>query len=303
MKKFIRETLIILGLSLLIFICIKLLFTQFQQKNYNSAFVDKLKILKANKDKKKIVLIGGSSVGWGLSAEQIEKALGIRTINLGHHAGYGLTDFGQFISEQINPDDIIIFSPEWNFYINPGFTDKATLDDLIHQNLEYGKLTGNNLHRLKSFFLYDIRLLNPEYYTEKNPYIYRCINQNGDIISHCGLKPNGASDYELGDDDFDAAEFSKHFPYLKLAKTIIVFPPTQKRIYIKYKSRLDKLETDIRKHAYTVAGTVADNVYSENEFYDAAYHLSCDSRKKRTDSIIRLISGYVNDTVLVNNGR
>ncbi len=99
MQKFIYNIFRFIILSTLLFIVLRI--TLPQKKNYNSAFVDKLRLLRKYKNEKKIVLLGGSCVGWGISAEQIEKSTGIKTINIGHHAGYGLTDFQNYLMSNI----------------------------------------------------------------------------------------------------------------------------------------------------------------------------------------------------------
>ena len=149
MKLFLKNIILFLFLLVSFFMISKIILPN-REKNYNSAFVDKLKILQLNKSNKKILLIGGSGIGWGISAELIERETGVKTINLGHNAAFGLIDYQSFIISNINKDDIIIFSPEWIFYNNPTFYDKATLSDLIRYNQEYRVLL--NKDNFSSFF-------------------------------------------------------------------------------------------------------------------------------------------------------
>ena len=172
-------------MSLFSFIFVRTALLNKQPKNFNSAFVDKLKLLHESKFQRKIVLIGGSSVGFGLSAELIEKEIGVKCINLGHHAGFGLMDFQKYVLSNINKNDIIVFSPECEFFSNPTYFDTATLDNLITNNFEYGRLIGNRSHMIKSFFLKLVFFPKEMAVARDNPYVYRCLNKNGDIISHC----------------------------------------------------------------------------------------------------------------------
>ena len=82
MLRFIKKVLFVLIAILAIFLALRFYTMQYRAKNYVSAFVDKLQILEKNKNNRKIVLIGGSSVGFGISAEMIEQQTGIKTINL-----------------------------------------------------------------------------------------------------------------------------------------------------------------------------------------------------------------------------
>lgn len=293
MTRFILQTLTVLLISTILYSIIKIGFINFNRKNYNSIFVQKLEKLKENKDSKKIVLIGGSSVGWGISAKQIEAETGIKTINVGHHAGFGLVDYADFIVDNINPEDIIIFSPEWVFYSNPYFYDTATLDNLIHKNIEYGNLTGNINHQLKALFLYDIKLKDREYYKPNDPYIYNCVNENGDVVSHCKLKKHEPSMYDLNIKTFNANSFLNVYTYLKKAKFLLVFPPTQKRIYDKNRVYFNYFEKELLKANINIAGNVLDNVFAEQEFFDAGFHLTCEARNKRTENLIPYIKKII----------
>lgn len=251
--------------------------------------VDKLELLKKNKSKQKILLIGGSSVGWGLSAEQIQKATNIITINLGHHAGFGLLDYQEFIISNLNHNDIIIFSPEWIFYKNPEFYDSATLNDL-YTNYKYLSLTNKSIFLyIKSIFLKKISFSKKKR-DPHNPYIYNCINENGDIISHCVQKPKGPKSYNVHLSQYNLEFFREKFKYISKCKCILLFPPTQKSIFEKNKKSFKNLQNVISKSNLLYADSIASNVYNENEFFDAEYHLKCEIKKLRTEKLIEYIN-------------
>lgn len=285
MKYFLIKLFIILTLINLITFGLKYFLPY--QKNYNSAMVDKLKILHNNKEKRKIVLIGGSSVGWGLSAEQIQKATNITTINIGHHAGFGLLDFQDFVISCINPNDIVIFSPEWHFYDKPNFYDTATLEDL-YKNIEYLKITNKTIFtKIKSICLRRISFSNHKEQLQSNPYIYNCLNNYGDVISNCIVKPGETRLYNICFDNFNMSEFLNTFKYTSKAKCIFLFPPTQKSIYDKNKKSFENLQKAISNSNLDYIDRITDNVYSENDFFDAEYHLKCDIKRNRTQKVIK----------------
>jgi hypothetical protein len=285
MKKLFLQIILLLVISFPVFFLSKVLLLKYQQKTYDSAFVDKLRVLQSNSHTRKIVLIGGSSVGWGLSAELIEKALGIKTINLGHHAGFGLIDFQSFLMKNITKDDIIVFSPEWHFYIDPASFDKATLDNLIRYNQEYGVLLGNEDYVFKSYFSeIKLQILEPAI---PSPYRYDCLNKNGDVVSQCSMKPTGLKPYTI---DTTAStqidQFPAYFQFLKSNKTIFVFPPTQQQVYNASGNFLNQIENKLRSKNYVVYDHVSDNVYPDSLFFDNEYHLTCDARISRTEKLI-----------------
>lgn len=258
--------------------------------------VDKLEILQKNKAKQKIILIGGSSVGFGLSAEKIQKATNITTINLGHHAGFGLLDYQEFIISCINPNDIIIFSPEWKFYNNPDFYDIATLNNL-HTNTTYLKITKKSLFtKTKSVLGRKISLSIFKNHDLNKPYIYNCFNKNGDVISHCDIKSRKLVKYKVDFANFDLDLFNAKFQYISKARCILLFPPTQESVYKMYKKSFDDLQMAISKSKLDYIDLILSNVYNETDFFDAAYHLKCEIKNKRTEKVIKSIISLINST-------
>jgi hypothetical protein len=286
MKVFLKEIAVYLLALVLLFSVLSFLFTN-KGKNFNSAFVDKLQILRANRDVRKIVLLGGSSVGFSLSASQIEHGTGIKTINLGHHWGFGFIDYLPFLMQNLSKDDIIIFSPEWNFFSNPYDYDKAVLNNLIKKNYEYGELLGNRKYKMM-YFLDRIDFW-PNSPDTAGPYRYNCINSNGDIISHCSLKGTGASYYEISRDRLQVNDFEDVFPFLKTNRTIFLFPPTQMKVYETHSDYLKDIERALLNNKFEVMDAVKDNLYPDSAFFDAQYHLTCDGRKVRTAKVVQYL--------------
>lgn len=68
---------------------------------------------------KRIILLGGSSLSWGVSAKDISEKLGILTLNAGIHASVGYRGFYHHAIDVIDKDnDIIIISPEYSIPSN-----------------------------------------------------------------------------------------------------------------------------------------------------------------------------------------
>lgn len=63
---------------------------------------------------KRIILLGGSSLGWGVSAKDLTEKLGVLTLNAGVHAGVGYRGFFHNAKDVLDKEhDIIIISPEY----------------------------------------------------------------------------------------------------------------------------------------------------------------------------------------------
>lgn len=292
MSTLLKKIFIFFLVSFSAFFLLKFSLRNFQQKNYNSAFVDKLKILKANKLNRKIILFGGSSVGWGFSAELIEHKLGIKTINLGHSMGFGLTEIQPFLMQNLTRDDIIVFSPEWKFYTEPEYYDTSTLENLYRYNYEYGRLIGNVNYEIKSYFS-KIQLGIGQLESKNFAYIYNCLNKNGDVISQCNLKGPGPRYYGVDNKPLKLDAFPQYFPFLRTHKVIFAFPPTQERIYMDFGKRLNFIQKSVLDHHYLIVDSVSDNVYPQTAFFDAEYHITCDVRTRRTEKLISYLQQFI----------
>jgi hypothetical protein len=83
--------------------------------DYLLGFDSFLKSAVQTRGQDRIILVGGSSLGWGISAERLTKRLGILTLNSGIHAGVGYRNFFRNISDVIDKNrDIIVISPEYS---------------------------------------------------------------------------------------------------------------------------------------------------------------------------------------------
>jgi len=83
-------------------------------KNYLMGFDKFVKKAKDTKGQRRILLVGGSSLGWGVSSKTLTKNLGILTLNAGIHAGVGYTNYMRNLEEYIDKEkDLLVFSPEY----------------------------------------------------------------------------------------------------------------------------------------------------------------------------------------------
>ena len=63
----------------------------------------------------RIVLLGGSSIGFSVSAEELTRNLGVRVINTGIHAAIGYENIWYLIEDLLDPArDTVVVSPEYD---------------------------------------------------------------------------------------------------------------------------------------------------------------------------------------------
>ena len=67
-----------------------------------------------NTDGPKVILVGGSSVAFGVDAELLEQTLGMPVINFGLYATLGTKTMLDYSKSGIDEGDIIVIAPEMN---------------------------------------------------------------------------------------------------------------------------------------------------------------------------------------------
>lgn len=74
----------------------------------------------------RIILVGGSSLGWGVSSEVLTKNLEIITLNSGIHAGVGYRNFFRNIEDVLDKEnDLIVLSPEYSIVSDGGYLGRS----------------------------------------------------------------------------------------------------------------------------------------------------------------------------------
>jgi hypothetical protein len=67
----------------------------------------------------RLLLLGGSSTTFGLSARTIEEETGVRTVNMGTHAGWGPDYLFHWIEQTARPGDTVLVAFEYQLYTKP----------------------------------------------------------------------------------------------------------------------------------------------------------------------------------------
>lgn len=112
MKRFLEKC---IGLFILVcgMILTTVLIVPQQYKNvYTSVLVAKYKRL-MDMEEQKIILVGGSSMAFGMNSEELEKQTGMNVVNLGMHAGLGNRFCLEIARDNMDEGDVIIYAPEY----------------------------------------------------------------------------------------------------------------------------------------------------------------------------------------------
>lgn len=112
-----KLTLLLLSIIVLIVIdyAIPKVFPLTSKDNYLLGFENFRNTANKTIGQKRIILVGGSSLAWGVSSEVLTKNLGTITLNSGIHAGVGYRNFFRNIADVLDKEhDLIVISPEYD---------------------------------------------------------------------------------------------------------------------------------------------------------------------------------------------
>jgi hypothetical protein len=277
---------------------------------FSSSIIDlKEEILIKNKNQKKIVVLGGSNVAFGIDSIAIEKELEMKAINFGCMAGIGPEILLSKIKQYITSGDIVFFCWEYGLY-----RFKRTESNFTYLNLIFGPCTTQR----SSFPIIDQIKLSLTYPTSHvrssievaynsfvNPDIYKCpwfFDKYGNIRSNQEQiiekqelinSPLSALMTELTITD-EVKEILTDFVYScrnKNIKVLSTWPNTfNNPKYIKNKI-VEKNFITIKDFWLNLdvpmIGDPKDSMLSAEFFYDTYYHLNSKGVETRTKKLIK----------------
>ena len=289
-------------------------------KSYYAALVDKTNRLEEIKDKKKIVIIGGSGVAFGLESELLKKYYPDYEVqNFGLYADLGIKLMLDLSKDYIGKDDIVIIAPEMSnqtmsLYFNPLSFLKATEE---RTNL-FRKLDEDNKKDVFSNYLYflqekntmsdDVELVGV--YQRKNLNEYGDISYyedvDGEMVSMrtsniMSLRYDVNTPISIAPDviDNDFIKYINDYSYslsLKGATTLFDYSPINKLAVTS--STEDKIAFQKKINAeiqFPIIGNVDDHIISNEYFYDSNFHMNDTGAIYNTLLLIRDLKTYYDD--------
>jgi hypothetical protein len=285
--------------------------SQKQSNDYLMAIIEKHQRLTEIKGNR-IIFVGGSSVAFGTNSQYF----GPKAYNLGLHAGLGISFMVKEIEHYARKGDLIIVSTE--YFLDDG--DKALLAYLINQVPEVESfLDYSDFDKIEmSFIAYQkniqekIKRIQRTVIEGRNKvmsldvntlYNRKGFNFSGDYINHLGKeRPWGLFfRYTLEDRPYNK-EISILNQLSKLQKkdirVVYVFPSFADTEYIKNEKAILSFERQLRNGLlFPVIGSPRDFIYPENNFYDTAYHLTREGRKKRSETLVKLLQSFLPNSI------
>ena len=273
---------------------------------------EKIKLLKET-DGKRIVLIGGSSVPFGVKSSLIEENIAnYKVINFGMYASLGSNVMLDFAKARINQDDIVIFMPEQNVQtLSMYYNGKALWQALDGDFSSFWLLNHDTRQRMYGD-LYSFSQEKFKFTFQNKLDLGDTIYQKSSFEKHGDIK-EGLANYNIMYDQVDPTmnitfdeNFDENFlsyvndfaSYVRSKGAHMYYrfaPMNQKAIEDEstldhyYEVLQDKLELDI-------LGNPHDAILDSEWFYDTNFHLNDAGRIMNTKQLIKDIKLTLDDT-------
>lgn len=303
MKSFLSK---IIKFTVLVFIILLLGILFIPDKSVQSsilgAYPTKHELLKRT-NLKKIILLGGSNLSFGIDSKQIEKAFEKPVINMGIHAGVGLEFMMNDIKPYISEGDTAILVPEYEHFYTDNFHGEMELISVLFDIEPQSKKIINKeqwLHLLKYLPTYSakkIKNIIPSILkNQQEPisiYHKKSFNKNGDAYLHWSL-PNQnylAATKNTGDEMINKDVINQILEfknYIKNQKaTLLIFPPViDETSYNNQESVINKINAELIENQIKFASPPLSYRYNNQLFFNSYYHLNKKGVDKRTQQLI-----------------
>ena len=273
---------------------------------------EKIKLLKET-DGKRIILIGGSSVPFGVKSSLIEENIAnYKVINFGMYASLGSNVMLDFAKARINQDDIVIFMPEQNVQtLSMYYNGKALWQALDGDFSSFWLLNHDTRQRMYGD-LYSFSQEKFKFTFQNKLDLGDTIYQKSSFEKHGDIK-EGLANYNIMYDQVDPTmnitfdeNFDENFlsyvndfaSYVRTKGAHMYYrfaPMNQKAVEDEdtldhyYEVLQDKLELDI-------LGNPHDAILDSEWFYDTNFHLNDAGRIMNTKQLIKDIKLTLDDT-------
>ncbi len=272
---------------------------------FMGAMADKHKRLDSLKDRR-ILLVGGSNLAFGFDSQALQDSFSLPVVNLGLHAGLGLSFILEEAKRSIRSGDVVLLSIEY------GMAEKGDLR--LEKTASYfytpaeGYYTHNGYDDLKLYLDYTHAHLDdllagqysdqPQKDDTINVYSREAFNAYGDVVAHLDkgpapeLKDRGDFNANYREVVRDLQRFSD-YAQSRNVRVFYFFPPYAASEYKLFQEKIAGLSADIRKSpSMKVPDEPGDFIYSDSLFYDTVNHLNGKGRARRTARVIECLKQF-----------
>ena len=270
----------------------------------------------SNTQKRKIIVVGGSSSLFGFDGGIIERGLqqDYAFVNLGSHAGLPLNFHLNKAIEFARRGDIVIAPLEFTYYTSnqPSHQDGWYIQNMLSWGNEYRKfIPTENL--IFNFFLIDTQeilktmikkilslLLSAKIESIRQIYTAKNLDAWGDfcIQQKSRLSPQERFSYLAEDmrlSPFFISEITRTKDIFEKegVRFFLAYPPTLRNqdFDLRQKAQnIQKLEQELKSYGLEFIGRAKDFHYSSDNFFDTEYHLNCNGSRQRSQAFVEALN-------------
>ena len=272
----------------------------YEQHYLNGVELGRQMLQRTATDPRRVILLGGSSLGWSVSAEDLSNSLGFTVVNLGIHAGIGYKNIWQLYEHLLRPaKDIIVVSPEYSMIVRVQQESKTFCDALFL--LE--DVSVKNLYCGGYFYQLAIKDL---WYSATNKSLERNtlyrkdgFNKFGDYVYHLDREGAVFSERERGvemllEDASSITMYTRFLTEIKQKGFEVVYVPTSipDTICKSNAGQLYRLHEDVAKPLGVFWGRDYPLCLERSLFVNAEYHLNREGRLLRTSALLDVLRAY-----------
>jgi hypothetical protein len=303
MKKFLSNILKLSTLTIIILI-LSLFFIPDKVSHYNllGALIDKHTMIKKIASKK-IILLGGSNISFGINSEELAKKYKKPVINMALNAGIGLEYMVNDIKPYINKGDRLILIPEYENFYTDTFYGEMELVSIVFDVEPNSKQLLNQkqwLYLLKYLPTYSAKKIKnaiPSLFNTPSDivdvYHRNSFNEYGDAYIHWNLPNQSYSHLSPGNGremvNEEVIQFLKKFKAFVATKDaeLIIFPPViDQTSYDNQKTIIRESEKKLKANGVSFATDPINYRYDDSFFFNSYYHLNKTGVDKRTAQLI-----------------
>lgn len=268
-------------------------------------------------DKPKLLVVGGSSVIYGIDNKELSNNLGMPVYNMGSSAGLGLDYLLYDAKKEIKKDDIVLLQLEYPLYGEmPDYSEQKiaivwdNYDSFYWENLNfkekmqliYGISPKLILEKIKTILLgrknidqgiEDVKWIDEYGMIQSNTV------ENSDKKKLLNLiEKKVVNDEILNENKQESIENFLAYCRRKNVEVYVIFPPylyDKKRFNKEDQKEVQKIKDFWKSNNVKVIGDYTDTLYDIEDFCNSVYHLNTNGREKHTKMLIERLKPYINN--------
>lgn len=288
-KAIIAVILLLAMVASIIFTAVLMMPEQFDDL-YLGELADKYARLRSFDDENKIIVIGGSSVAFGINSQVMEKYLGMPVVNFGLYGPLGTTIMMDLARGHVNEGDIIVLAPETdNQTMSMTFNGEGVWESCDSDFTMLFKIRFHNWDdMLGSFWVYAQKKLQFFHLGKASPdgvYDHDSFNEYGDIVFQRigtimpeGYDPTVLIDLDpsiIEDEYIDYMNDFIDYCYRQGAEVYYTWPPMNNLAVQQDEEGILEFATYVRENIHCpMISSITDYIMDEGYFYDTNYHVN-----------------------------